>query len=199
MAPAVYKRDNCRTPGCSSANKTNSYPGPGVVKGRRRRFRLVSEQKKTVEREFGFDLGRSAAVRENEPALIPPKDERGWKTGPGRRRKSAEIEPKFLTITQPLTATVLLAPFFARPLTLVRHSLLLNRTETLVTQAIGYQAFFSLTDGVIFIDEQSWCFFLPTEPSRFSQHVFSTSRSWVPVFQSVCRASTPTTYKLTPS
>ena len=54
MAPAVYKRDNCRTPGCSSANKTNSYPGPGVVKGRRRRFRLVSEQKKTVEREFRF-------------------------------------------------------------------------------------------------------------------------------------------------
>ena len=54
MAPAVYKRDNCRTPGCSSAKKTNSYPGPGVVKGRRRRFRLVSEQKKTVEREFRF-------------------------------------------------------------------------------------------------------------------------------------------------
>ena len=202
MAPAVYKRDNCRTPGCSSANKTNSYPGPGVVKGRRRRFRLVSEQKKTVEREFRFwpRLDYQPLFGKMSPRSSPRRmKERWWKTGPGRRRKSAEIEPKFLTITQPFPAAVLLAPFFARPLTLVHHSLLLNRTETLVTQAIGYQAFFSLTDGVIFIDEQSCVFFLPTEPSRFSQHVFSTSRSWVPVFQSVCRASTPTKYKLTPS
>ena len=37
----------------------------------------------------------------------------------------------------PLPA-LLLAPFFARSLTLVPRSLLLNRTETLATQAKGY-------------------------------------------------------------
>lgn len=30
------QRDNWQMPGCGSANKTNSYPGPEVVKGRRR-------------------------------------------------------------------------------------------------------------------------------------------------------------------
>ena len=40
--------------------------------------------------------------------------------------------PSFLP--HPLPA-LLLAPFFARSLTLVPHSLLLNRTETLATQA----------------------------------------------------------------
>ena len=44
--------------------------------------------------------------------------------GEGRKR------PSFLP--QPLPA-LLLQPFFARSLTLVRHSLLLNRTETLAT------------------------------------------------------------------
>ena len=55
---------------------------------RSKRFRLVSEQKKTVERDFRL------WPRENQKA-----------------------------------------PFFARSLTLVPHSLLLNRTETLATQA----------------------------------------------------------------
>ena len=38
-------------------------------------------------------------------------------------------------LPHPLPA-LLLTPFFARSLTLVRRSLLLNRTETLATQAI---------------------------------------------------------------
>ena len=54
-----------------------------------------------------------------------PKNERG---GKGRGRF-----PSFLL--HPLPA-LLLAPFFARSLTLVPHSLLRNRTETLATQAI---------------------------------------------------------------
>ena len=45
--------------------------------------------------------------------------------------------PSFLP--HPLPA-LLLAPFFARSLTLVPHSLLLNRTETLATQAILFRA-----------------------------------------------------------
>ena len=57
-----------------------------------------------------------------------PKNERG---GMGRGKKET-LFPSFLL--QPLPA-LLLAPFFARSLTLVPHSLLLNRTETLATQA----------------------------------------------------------------
>ena len=53
-----------------------------------------------------------------------PKNERG---GRGRGRKETFLP-------DPLPA-VLLAPFFARSLTLVPRSLLLNRTETLATQA----------------------------------------------------------------
>ena len=43
-----------------------------------------------------------------------------------------QASPSFLP--HPLPA-LLLAPFFAQSLTLVPHSLLLNRTETLATQA----------------------------------------------------------------
>ena len=50
--------------------------------------------------------------------------------------------PSFLP--HPLPA-LLLAPFFARSLTLVPRSLLLNRTETLATQAIHRIEMFSLT------------------------------------------------------
>ena len=45
--------------------------------------------------------------------------------------------PSFLPHPVP---ALLLAPFFARPLTLVPRSLLLNRTETLATQAKSVQA-----------------------------------------------------------
>ena len=45
--------------------------------------------------------------------------------------------PSFLS--HPLSA-LLLAPFFARSLTLIPRSLLLNRTETLATQAMFYQS-----------------------------------------------------------
>ena len=57
-----------------------------------------------------------------------PKNER---VGRGRGRKKRF--PSFLP--HPLPA-LLLAPFFARSLSLVPHSLLLNRTETLATQAM---------------------------------------------------------------
>ena len=46
MAAAVYKRNNCRMPGCGSPNKTNSYPGPGVVEGRRRISSLLSSHRR---------------------------------------------------------------------------------------------------------------------------------------------------------
>ena len=52
-----------------------------------------------------------------------PKNERGGGGGKGRKRQ------------RPFPA-LLLAPFFAPSLTLVSRSLLLNRTETLATQAI---------------------------------------------------------------
>ena len=50
--------------------------------------------------------------------------------------KEGEVEGKDVAFlfSRPLPA-LLLAPFFARSLTLVPHSLLLNRTETLATQA----------------------------------------------------------------
>ena len=56
-----------------------------------------------------------------------PKNERG---GRGRGWEGKE---------GPLPA-LLLAPFFARSLTLVAHSLLLNRTETLATQDTAVEA-----------------------------------------------------------
>ena len=55
-----------------------------------------------------------------------PKNESGGRGGEGRKL------PFFPTPFPPL----LLAPFFGRSLTLVPRSLLLNRTETLATQAI---------------------------------------------------------------
>ena len=67
---------------------------------RSKRFRLVSEQKRSWKGTFGFDRARNET----------------------RTKKMKEW-------------ALLLAPFFARSLTLVPHSLLLNRTETLATQA----------------------------------------------------------------
>ena len=55
-----------------------------------------------------------------------PKNERGG-SGEGEGKEG------------PLPA-LLLAPFFARSLTLVAHSLLLNRTETLATQDTAVEA-----------------------------------------------------------
>ena len=54
--------------------------------------------------------------------------------------------PSFLP--HPLPA-LLLAPFFARSLTLVPRSLLLHRTETLATQAILSLVFFVFSDHCI--------------------------------------------------
>ena len=86
---------------------------------RSKRFRLVSEQKKTVERDFRF--WPREKWNENQ------KMKEGGGGGEGRK-------PFPFFLRQPLPA-LLLSPFFARPLTLVPHSLLLNRTETLATQA----------------------------------------------------------------
>ena len=44
----------------------------------------------------------------------------------------------FLSLPPPPLPALLLAPFFARSLTIVPHSLLLNRTETLATQARSF-------------------------------------------------------------
>ena len=75
------------------------------------------------------DRGRRLSVlTAREMKREPKKNER---VGRGRGRK--ERFPSFLP--HPLPA-LLLAPFFARSLTLVPHSLLLNRTETLATQAM---------------------------------------------------------------
>ena len=71
---------------------------------RGKRFRLVWEEKKTVEADFRF-------YPREKPSFPPPPP--------------------------PLPA-LLLAPFFARSLTIVPHSLLLNRTETLATQARSF-------------------------------------------------------------
>ena len=57
-----------------------------------------------------------------------PKNERGV------------MEGKEVLSSPPLPA-LLLAPFFARSLTLVPRSLLLNRTETLATQAREFSMF----------------------------------------------------------
>ena len=69
---------------------------------RRKRFRLVSEQRNTQEGDFRFwpreKWNESQKVKEGEGALL-------------------------------------LAPLFSRPLTLIPRSFLLNRTETIATQA----------------------------------------------------------------
>ena len=88
---------------------------------RSKRFRLVSEQRNTEEGTLGFDRAR------NETRA---KKERG---GGGREGR----KPSFLP--HPLPA-LLLAPFFSGSLILVPRSFLLNRTETLATQATKKRA-----------------------------------------------------------
>ena len=58
--------------------------------------------------------------------------------GEGRKRVSFLSSPPLLAL--------LLAPFFARSLTLVPRSLFLNRTETLATQAIFIKSHYMLFD-----------------------------------------------------
>ena len=77
---------------------------------RSKRFRLISEQKK--KRRTGFSVLTAREMKRE------PKNERGGET----------LTPN---------PALLLAPFFARSLTLVPRSLLLNRTETLATKAIS--------------------------------------------------------------
>ena len=93
-----------------------SRKASGFISLPSKRFRrLVSEQKKTVERDFRFDRARNETRTKK------------WKRGEEEGKEG------------PLPA-LLLAPFFAPSLTLVSHSLLLNRTETLATQDTAVEA-----------------------------------------------------------
>ena len=122
-------------------------------------FCLVSEQRKTKEQDFWFGHARNKTTAKK------------WKKGEGeakhfigqlwrhqmsvhklrRDRPSGRFLnpsvcllafPSFLP--HPLPA-ILLVPFFAWSLTLVPHSLLLNRTETLAVQAAIEEVCHSLT------------------------------------------------------
>ena len=86
-----------------------------------KRFRLVSGQRNTKEGDFRF--WPREKWNENQ------KVKEGGGGGEGRKRSF----PSFLP--HPLLG-LLLAPLFSRSLTLVPRSFLLNRTETLATQAI---------------------------------------------------------------
>ena len=82
---------------------------------RSKRFRLVSEQRNTEEGDFRFW----------------PRE----KWNESHKVKEGEVEGKEgRKLPHPLPA-LLLAPLFSRSLTLVPRSFLLNRTETLATQA----------------------------------------------------------------
>ena len=87
---------------------------------RSKRFRLVSGQRNTEEGDFRF--WPREKWNENQ------KVKEGGGGGEGRKRSF----PFFLP--HPLPG-LLLAPLFSRSLTLVPRSFLLNRTETLATQA----------------------------------------------------------------
>ena len=80
------------------------------VNQRSKHFRLVSEQRKTEERDFRF--WTSEKWNENQ-----------------KMKEGGGVLPFFLT------PPLLLAPFFARSLTLAPRSLLRNSSETLTTQA----------------------------------------------------------------
>ena len=84
---------------------------------RSKRFRLVSEQRKTEEQDFRF--------RPREMEREPKKMKEGGGGGEG------SFPPHLLP-------ALLLAPFFAWSSTLVPRSLLRNRTEKLATQVIFF-------------------------------------------------------------
>ena len=79
---------------------------------RSKRFHLVSEHKRPRKGIFGFDRARNETT--------------------AKKGKRGEGEGKEGNLP-----ALLLGPFFARSLTLVPLSLLIDRTETLATQAIG--------------------------------------------------------------
>ena len=91
-------------------------------------FRSVSEQRKTEECDSQF------WPREKWNKSQKMKVGRGE----GRKRVSFLSSPPLLAL--------LLAPFFARSLTLAPRSLFLNRTETLATQAIFIKSHYMLFD-----------------------------------------------------
>ena len=87
---------------------------------RRKCFRLVSEQKKTEDRNDARNKILGFGRARNETSA------KKWKSGRGRGRKKVS----FLSSSPPPHS------FACAVLTLVPRSLLLNRTETLATQAI---------------------------------------------------------------
>ena len=89
---------------------------------RRKCFRLVSEQKKTEDRNDARNKILGFGRARNETSA------KKWKRGRGRGRKKVS----FLYSSPPLHS------FACAVLTLVPRSLLLNRTETLATQAIFF-------------------------------------------------------------
>ena len=61
--------------------------------------------------------------------------------------KSRGLSASVFYLSSPPLPALLLAPFFARSLTLVPHSLLLNRTETLATEANYFGTRFLSTEN----------------------------------------------------
>ena len=106
---------------------------------RSKRFRLVSEQRKTEERDSRF------WPREKSNKSQKMKVGGGGGGGEGmklrhdrpseRFSKSRGLSASVSFLSSPRLPALLLTPFSARSLTLVPRSLLLNRTESLATQA----------------------------------------------------------------
>ena len=65
----------------------------------------------------------------------------------GRFSESRGLSASVSFLSSPPLPALLLAPFFARSLTLVPHSLLLNRTETLATEANYFGTRFLSTEN----------------------------------------------------
>ena len=90
-----------------------------------------------------------------------------WKWGEGEGK-----EGNLSFLSSPPLPAPLLTPFFARSLTLVPRSLLLNRTETLATQAI------SRTCSDFYVDDPSQTFWLSKDAilerkARLMRHCWS--------------------------
>ena len=85
-----------------------------------------------------FSCGKISSLRSKRFRLVSEQK---------KKKKNEEREFRFWlrekwneSLSSPPLPALLLAPFFARSLTLVSRSLLLNRTETLTTQATKFPA-----------------------------------------------------------
>ena len=105
---------------------------------RSKRFRLVSEQRKTKERDFHVVFGFGRAKKGTRA--------KKWSGGRGRGRKEGFL-PFFPTPS---------LLFYSPPLTLLPRSLLRNRTETLATQASMVQAIQLRKKSLVFCSDLFW-------------------------------------------